>query len=100
VIAANINAVGVDATTNFFGGTVAQVPENYASGQPLPAAFTGRVVLIHGDNDDSVPLAQSYAIASHADRLEVLNNVDHFDVIDPDHPSWHIVLDELGQLTD
>lgn len=99
VVAANVNGVGVDATANFFGGTVDEVPDNYADGQPVPAAFAGRVVLLHGDKDDSVPLAQSYAIASHVDRLEVLNDVDHFDVIDPDHRSWHIVFDELAQLT-
>lgn len=100
VVAANITGVGVDATDNFFGGTVDEVPNNYAGGQPAPAAFAGRIVLIHGDRDDSVPLAQSCSLADHVDRLEVLNNVDHFDVIDPDHPSWHIVFDELAQLTD
>lgn len=99
VVAANINGVGVDATANFFGGTVNEVPDNYAAGQPVPAAFAGRVILLHGDKDDSVPLAQSYAMAGHVDRLEVLNDVDHFDIIDPEHLSWRIVLDELTQLT-
>ncbi len=98
VIAANRNRVGVDATTNFFGGDIDDVPENYAAGQPNPASFHGRVVLIHGDTDDSVPLAQSYAIADHVDRLEVLEGVDHFDVINPDHASWQIVVDELTSL--
>ena len=99
VIAANRDGVGVDATMNFFGGNVDDVPKSYAAGQPEPTAFAGRVVLIHGDADDSVPLAQSYAIADHVDRLEVLPGVDHFDVIDPDHASWQLVYDELAQLT-
>lgn len=98
VIAANQNGVGVDATANFFGGDVADVPENYAEGQPAPADFGGRIVLIHGDNDDSVPLAQSESIATHVDRFELLVETDHFDVIDPAHLTWHIIFDELAQL--
>lgn len=41
VIAANRNGVGVDATANFFGGNVDEVPGNYAAGQPNPSLFTG-----------------------------------------------------------
>lgn len=98
VIAANRNGVGVDATANFFGGTVDEVPDNYTRGQPRPEAFAGRVVLLHGDNDDSVPLAQSEAIADHVDRFDILPGVDHFDVIDPGHETWTIVYDELARL--
>lgn len=100
VISANRNGVGVDATSNFFGGNVDDVPDRYAAGQPNPAAFDGRVVLIHGDADESVPLEQSLAIADQVDRFEELPGVDHFDVIDPTHASWQIVLDELRALSD
>lgn len=99
VIAANQHGVGVDATADFFGGDVGDVPERYAAGQPDPAAFAGRVVLLHGDSDDSVPLSQSQAIADRVDRLEVLPDSDHFDVIDPEHHTWQIVFDELGRLS-
>ena len=98
VIAANTNGVGVDATTNFFGGDVGEVAERYSDGQPNPLDFYGRVVLLHGDNDDSVPLAQSRAIESHVDRVEVLKGADHFDVINPEHASWQIVFAELDAL--
>ncbi len=95
VIAANRNGVGVDATHNFFGGDVDEVPERYRWGQPSTDTFAGRVVLVHGDQDDSVPVAQSQSIREHVDRLEVLPGVDHFQVIDPRHHSWLIVFEEL-----
>ncbi len=98
VILANANGVGVDATANFFGGDVAEVAERYHVGQPDPAQFAGRVVLIHGDNDDSVPVAQSESISDHVDRFEILPGADHFDVIDPNHLSWQIIFEELDAL--
>lgn len=100
VIAANREGVGVDATANFFGGDADEVPERYARGQPDATAFHGRIVLLHGDRDDSVPLAQSHAIADHVDRFEILADTDHFQVIDPEHHTWQIVFDELDLLTD
>jgi len=99
VIAANRNGVGVDATTNFFGGDVDDVPEHYAAGQPKGDDFGGRIVVLHGDEDSNVPLAQSRAVEEHTDRLEVLAGVDHFDVINPKHDCWQIVFDELDWLT-
>lgn len=98
VIAANRRGVGRDATANFFGGNIDDVPDRYAVGQPDPDGFAGRVVLLHGDDDDSVPLWQSESIADAVDRLEVLAGADHFDVIDPTHASWKIVFDELDEL--
>ena len=99
VIVANRTGVGVDATANFFGGDVDDVPERYDAGQPDPAAFAGRVVALHGDQDDSVPLAQAHLIEDSIDRLYLLEGVDHFDVIDPNHECWAIVNDELEALT-
>lgn len=98
VIRANHDGVGVDATGNFFGGDVAEVPERYAAAQPDPDRFAGRVVLLHGDGDDSVPVSQSRALDGRVDRLEVLPDTDHFDVIDPDHAGWQIVVEELDRL--
>ncbi len=99
VIAANRNGVGADATANFFGGDVDDVPDHYAAGQPNPEEFAGRVLVLHGDQDDSVPLAQSRSIEDHVDRLEVLKGADHFDVINPDHACWQIVFGELEALS-
>lgn len=98
VVSANRDGVGVDATTNFFGGNVDEVPTNYAAGQPNPDNFAGRVVLIHGDADTNVPVGQSTALAEQVDRIEILEDADHFDVINPNHSSWNIVFDELNNL--
>jgi len=98
VIAANQNGTGRDATSNFFGGDVDDVPERYAEGQPDPAGFHGRVVLVHGTADEQVPLEQSTAIREHVARVAELDEVDHFDVINPEHESWQLVLDEIAEL--
>jgi acetyl esterase/lipase len=99
VVAANLCGIGVDATTNFFGSDYADAVEAYHDAQPDPHNFAGRVVLIHGDADTSVPLSQSHALADHVDRVEVLAGGDHFVVIDPTSDAWHIVLGELERLT-
>lgn len=100
VVAANLNGVGKDATANFFGGNVAEVPDRYAAGQPDPDRFAGRVVLLHGDADDIVPLQQSLAVADRVHEVVVLEGADHFDVVDPDHRSWQLVFDELAALAE
>ena len=99
VIAANRLRAGADATSNFFGGDYDSNVEAYTAGQPDPASFSGRVVLIHGDSDDNVPLEQSTDLGAYVDRVEVLVGADHFDVIDPGTAAWSIILDELESLT-
>ena len=59
VIQANRNGVGVDATRNFFDGDYANARERYEYAQPDADQFVGRVILLHGDRDESVPLEQS-----------------------------------------
>lgn len=98
VVKANRNGVGVDATTNFFGGDSDALPHRYNYGQPQPKDFAGRVVLLHGDKDESVPLDQSTELATSVDRVEVLTDTDHFHVIDPTHRTWEIVYEELDAL--
>jgi len=98
VVAANRNGTGNDATANFFGGNVDEVPERYAHAQPMPDRYTGRVVLVHGDADINVPVEQSRAQAGQVARIEILEAVDHFAVIDPAHVSWMITVTELEEL--
>ena len=99
VIGANDNGVGRDATTNFVGGSVADFDHRYAHVQP-GAAPGGRVVLVHGDAEENVPLDQSVKAEDRLaiDRLEVIADADHFDVIDPSHHSWAITIEELNSL--
>jgi len=98
VVTANEHGVGVDATANFFGGDATEFPDRYAHGQPDPTGFAGRVMLVHGDADDSVPVWQSDAIADSVDRYERLEGIDHFHVIDPKHECWYPIFDELNDL--
>lgn len=98
VIKANRRGTGVDATTNFFGGDYLDRVAAYTAGQPDPAAFAGRVVLIHGDADESVPLDQSTDLAPVVDRVEVLAGANHFDVIEPHGATWRTICDELQTL--
>ncbi len=58
------------------------------------------VTLVHGERDDTVPLAQSsrwVELATDAgdDATLVVRPGGHFDVIDPDSPLWHDVLDAV-----
>ena len=98
VIIANRVRTGIDATFNFFGADYADAPEAYHAAQPDPTRFAGRVVAIHGDADESVPVSQSTDLSPHIARVEVLNGCDHFDVIDPDGAAWEIVFEELRAL--
>jgi len=98
VIAANRNGVGRDATANFFDGNYDDVPDRYAQAQPDVAAFAGRVVVVHGTDDEQVPLEQSTNLIDQVARVVELDGVDHFDVINPEHASWDLVLAEIAEL--
>jgi dipeptidyl aminopeptidase/acylaminoacyl peptidase len=55
-----------------------------------------RVVAVHGDADDTVPLSQSERYVEAAQRagdpasLIVLPRTGHFELIDPRHPAWDV----------
>jgi len=96
-----------DAVVELLGGTIDRVPERYIVASPA-ALLPLRVpqVLIHGTNDDSVPIevSQAYAKAARSVhdtiRYLELEGVDHFDVIDPHSQAWKITINELQQLID
>jgi dipeptidyl aminopeptidase/acylaminoacyl peptidase len=97
--------IGESAALEFTGGTPHERPEAYAIADPLrrlPAA--ARVLLVHGDIDDRVPVQHSrdYARAAQAteDRCELLElaGVDHFALIDPRTPTWAAVAARLDAL--
>ena len=97
--------IGDGAALEFLAGTPATRPEAYAIADPirrLPART--RVLLVHGDADDRVPIEQSrsYALAARAagDPCELLElaGVDHFALIDPRTRSWATVAERLDVL--
>lgn len=76
--------LGDGAVELFVGGSPAQLPERYAEADPLALLPTGvRTVLLHGVDDDVVPVAQSeaYAAASGAALRRVPGG--HFEHLDP-----------------
>jgi acetyl esterase/lipase len=92
-------AIGESATGAFMGGGPDERPDAYALADPLARVPAGaRVLLVHGDADQRVPVEQSrrYARAAAAAgdaRCELIElaRVDHFDLIDPRTAAWATV---------
>lgn len=95
--------LGDDAVAALLGGGPAEVPERYGAVDPM-ALLPLRVpsVLVHGVDDDRVPVALSTGFAAAATaagdlvRLVTLPGVEHFGVIDPESAAWPSVLDALA----
>jgi dipeptidyl aminopeptidase/acylaminoacyl peptidase len=99
-------AIGDSAVAEFMGVAPEERPDAYRMADPLariPA--DARVLLVHGDADDRVPVEQSrrYARAAAAAgdegcELLELAGVDHFAVIDPRTTTWATVAARLETL--
>lgn len=79
--------------------------ELYAAADPMHRLPLGvPSLLIHGDEDENVPIGQSRAYAAAAQAagdectLRELPGADHFDVIDPDGPAWPVLAGWLGEI--
>lgn len=93
--------LGGTACPDLVGGRPGAVPARYALTSPLLLLpVKTRVVAVHGTDDAIVPVAQSerYVAAAEASgtraALRTIAGADHFDVIDPAHEAWQVVLDE------
>lgn len=65
---------------------------------PMKAAPTSPVIVIHGTDDTLVPVEQSRAYAAaHGVRLVELPDVAHFELIDPSSAAWSAVIAELDR---
>ena len=77
---------------------------SYSAADPMKHASAIPRVLIHGTDDDVVPLSNSqcYVEARRGDhgpvRLVEVAGADHFDLIDPSSRAWTIVLANIKQL--
>jgi len=94
-----------DAVVELLGGTPTNVPERYTVASPAALLPLGvPQVLIHGTNDDSVPIevSQTYVNAARSVHDPItyieLVGVDHFDVIDPHSDAWTTIINELQKL--
>jgi acetyl esterase/lipase len=95
-----------DAAAELLGGSPSQVPERYQLGSPAALAPIGvRQVLVHGTEDDTVPV--SFSIDYHARaaalgddvRLVTLPGAGHFEVINPLAREWPQVIEAIGSIT-
>lgn len=81
--------LGRGAIGRLLGGSPEQLPERYAASDPVLLVPTGvRTVLIHGDDDEPVPLSQSqaYLAAARAAGDDCTLQVyagGHFEHLDP-----------------
>ena len=93
--------LGDGAVAELFGGREPTDAE-YADASPIQRLPLGvRSLLIHGDNDDRVPMSQSIMFAGTAGgdcTFVQLRRAGHFDVIDPHGPAWPALSDALRGL--
>jgi len=87
---------------DFLGGTPQEFPERYAESSPIELLPCGtKQILIHGEDDDIVPIeiAQRYYDAAKTKGDDVnlipLKDVGHFEVIDPKSAAWKDVREAI-----
>jgi acetyl esterase/lipase len=99
--AAYAAGLGSSAVAELFGGREPTDAE-YADASPIERLPLGvPSLLIHGDNDDRVPMSQSITFAGAAGSectFEQLRRAGHFDVIDPHGPAWPALSGALSAL--
>jgi acetyl esterase/lipase len=94
-----------DAVVDFMGGTPARVPEHFREASPMELSIPhARQVLIHGTDDDVVPIdfSRRYANAKKQRhekvRLVEIPSAGHFEPIDPESKAWSTVLSVILEL--
>ena len=97
--------LGHDAVVELLGGSPDEVPERYDMASPVEHLPLGiQQVLIHGTDDDRVPLVVSQEYADRArsagDTVKLIKLVggNHFVVIDPNSTAWNRAVDEIKRL--
>ncbi|GAA2752947.1 alpha/beta hydrolase family protein [Amnibacterium kyonggiense] len=96
--------IGRGAVTDFLGGHVAEHPDRYAAADPIARIDPALPVrIVHGDQDDVVPMNQSdtYVVAAREAGQDVALSVvegDHMIVIDPVHPAFAALVAALEEI--
>ncbi len=96
--------LGDDAARSFLGGPPDDAPEAWADADPARHRLTTPAVVVTGEPDDGGPGsgAERYAAARDDDEplhTAVARGADHFDLVDPDHPAYLLLLAEVEELT-
>jgi acetyl esterase/lipase len=96
--------IGDGAVVGFLGGSSADLPERYAAADPIVRIERRLPVrIVHGSQDDVVPMNQSdsYVAAARAagqDAAVTVVDGDHMVVIDPLHPAFEALLLALDEI--
>ncbi len=92
------------AVAAFLGGTPAEVPDRYAAADPLRLAIRPPQRLVHGSNDNLVPLSISRGyyeakrrVGEDVELIEIAG-AKHFDVIEPASAAWDVVAKTVRSL--
>ncbi|WP_147392130.1 alpha/beta hydrolase family protein [Amnibacterium setariae] len=97
-------AIGRGAVAAFLGGSSSQHPERYAAADPATRIVPALPVrVVHGRQDDVVPLNQSESYAEAARRAGqdvavAVVDADHMAVIDPTRPAFDALLEALDEI--
>jgi acetyl esterase/lipase len=90
---------------DFLGGAPEEFPDRYAASSPIELLPCGtKQILIHGEQDDIVPIeiAQRYYDAAKAKgddaKLIPLKGMGHFEVIDPKSAAWETVRETIQSI--
>jgi dipeptidyl aminopeptidase/acylaminoacyl peptidase len=92
------------AAGEFVGGTPVSEPQRFDEADPMLHASSVMRSLLHGTNDDEVPITLSEAfVRARAEdpgevRLFRIEGANHFDVIDPESSAWEVVVSSVVEL--
>jgi len=81
-----------DAVVELLGGSPDDVPDRYAAASPRWCGVP--TLLVHGADDDLVPVSMSVGWSEHAE-VEVVEGEGHFECLDPSSRSWAKVVERL-----
>ena len=94
--------LGNGAVGRLIGGSPDQHPDRFDVGSPIELLPSGsRQVLIHGTDDNIVPISQSEKFVERAEQLGDrttlvrLEGVGHFELIDPESDAWSKVAESV-----
>ena len=83
-----------DAVVEFLGGPPERVPDHYLEASPAELDIHCRQLLIHGADDDTVPVQMSRDYVKQKQQkhenvsLLEIPKMGHLDIIDPQSQAW------------
>jgi len=92
------------AAAEFVGGVPTSEPQRFDAADPMRHVSKVKRMLLHGSNDDEVPisLSEAFVRARAGDpgevRLVRIEGANHYDVIDPESSAWGVVVSGVLEL--